>query len=86
MASFHYVYILVSQVNPNRHYTGITQDLDQRLQLHNSGKVAHTSKHIPHMDCICQALHNRLALRLLTFFAEEEVAWPICVYQLPAGG
>ena len=47
MPRFHYVYILVSELNPSRHYTGLTGDLDQRLQAHNAGQVAHTSKHRP---------------------------------------
>ena len=45
--AFHYVYILISEKDPARHYTGLTADLDQRLQYHNAGKCKHTSKHIP---------------------------------------
>ena len=41
---FHYVYILKSEVAPERHYIGMTSDLTQRLAAHNSGKVSHTSK------------------------------------------
>jgi putative endonuclease len=44
---FHYVYILVSESDPDRHYVGSTSDLDARLAAHNSGKVSHTSKHKP---------------------------------------
>jgi predicted GIY-YIG superfamily endonuclease len=44
---FHYVYILVSESDNNRHYTGLTQDLATRLQTHNSGQVSHTSEHRP---------------------------------------
>jgi len=47
MNNFHYVYILVSKDNPDRHYTGLTKDLDARLKAHNSGQVTHTSKHRP---------------------------------------
>ena len=42
--SFYYVYILVSQINPTHHYTGLTKDLDARLKAHNAGQVPHTSK------------------------------------------
>ncbi len=42
-----YVYILVSESFPDRHYIGITDDLKSRLQMHNSGKVSHTSKYLP---------------------------------------
>lgn len=44
---FHYVYILVSEANPDRHYVGSTSDLDARLATHNAGKVNHTSKYKP---------------------------------------
>lgn len=44
---FHYVYILVSESDPDRHYVGSTSDLNSRLAAHNAGKVSHTSKHKP---------------------------------------
>ena len=47
MPGFHYVYILVSESDPDRHYTGLTENLQRRLTEHNSGKNAHTSKHRP---------------------------------------
>ena len=37
-----YVYILQSESDPRRHYTGITRDLNARLKKHNSGSVPHT--------------------------------------------
>jgi len=42
-----YVYILQSIDEPDRHYTGITDDLKSRLAKHNAGGVAHTSKFRP---------------------------------------
>lgn len=42
-----YVYILESLTGHEHFYTGITDDLDARLSKHNSGEVAHTSKHGP---------------------------------------
>jgi len=45
--SFHYVCILTSETDPTRHYTGLTQDLETRLQTHNSGQVTHTAKYTP---------------------------------------
>jgi putative endonuclease len=42
-----YVYILQSLSDPKRSYTGITEDLKQRLHKHNSGDVTHTSEHRP---------------------------------------
>ncbi|MEK6775990.1 MAG: GIY-YIG nuclease family protein [bacterium] len=47
MDSFQYVYILVSESDPHRHYTGHTQDLEERLLAHNSGKVPHTRRYRP---------------------------------------
>jgi len=44
---FHYVYLLTSLSNPDRHYTGLTQDLNSRLKKHNAGQVSHTSKYRP---------------------------------------
>ncbi len=42
-----YVYILQSLSDNDRFYTGITEDLKERIRKHNTGKVPHTSKHIP---------------------------------------
>jgi len=47
MADFHYVYVLVSEELPRRHYTGLTEDLWARLDAHNAGQVPHTSAHRP---------------------------------------
>ena len=41
MPSFHYVYILVSETNPDRHYTGSTEDLDDRLRTQCRPGTAH---------------------------------------------
>ena len=43
----HYVYLLVSEVDRNRRYVGVTSDLRVRLLDHNGGKSPHTSKHRP---------------------------------------
>jgi predicted GIY-YIG superfamily endonuclease len=45
--NFHYVYILVSEADKTRHYTGLTDDLESRLKAHNNGQVPHTSKFRP---------------------------------------
>ena len=42
-----YVYILQSLQEPERFYTGITDDLKARLSKHNLGAVTHTAKHRP---------------------------------------
>jgi len=42
-----YVYILQSEADSERFYTGITDDLRARLAAHNSGAVSHTTKYKP---------------------------------------
>ena len=42
-----YVYILECLADPERHYTGITDDLKARIAKHNAGEVPHTSKFKP---------------------------------------
>ena len=42
---FYYVYILQSEVDQERFYTGFTENLDSRLKSHNSGGCPHTSKY-----------------------------------------
>ena len=44
---YHYVYILQSQADPDRFYTGHTDNLGERLKVHNQGKCKHTSKYAP---------------------------------------
>jgi len=43
----HTVYILVSLSHPSAHYTGITQNLEERLAKHNDGGCPHTAKFRP---------------------------------------
>jgi predicted GIY-YIG superfamily endonuclease len=45
--TFTYVYILRSANDDLRHYTGLTQDLNDRLKAHNSGQVPHTKTFKP---------------------------------------
>jgi len=47
MATFHYVYVLVSDGDPTRHCTGLTEDLNGRLWAHNAGQVPHTARNRP---------------------------------------
>ncbi len=42
-----YVYIISSIQKPDEIYTGFTEDLQQRIEDHNSWKSPHTSKFIP---------------------------------------
>ena len=47
MPGFYYVYSLVSLSDPARHYTGWTENLEERLRTHNVGRCPHTSKYVP---------------------------------------
>jgi len=43
----YYVYVIQSLSHPNQHYTGITENLNQRLQDHNEGRSVRTNKFKP---------------------------------------
>ena len=45
--TFFYVYILQSELNPKHFYVGFTEKLQERLKVHNTGKVPHTAKLAP---------------------------------------
>ena len=42
-----YVYILQSELDTEHYYTGITDNVENRLSKHNSGAVKHTAKFRP---------------------------------------
>lgn len=42
-----YVYLLQSLAESEHFYTGVTDDLKERLSKHNSGAVMHTAKYRP---------------------------------------
>ena len=45
--SVKYVYILQSEIEPERYYTGVTDNVIRRLKEHNEGKSIHTNKFKP---------------------------------------
>lgn len=47
MAAHHYVYILISESQPDEFYIGLTDNLAKRLVSHNAGLSAHTAKFRP---------------------------------------
>ena len=47
MKGFTYVYILVSETNAEIHYSGMTDDLNERLVRHNQGRSDHTAEYRP---------------------------------------
>ena len=51
----HLVYILKTASAPTRYYTGLTSDLERRLEAHNAGRVPHTARYKPWMvDVVVQ--------------------------------
>jgi predicted GIY-YIG superfamily endonuclease len=42
-----YVYLIQSEAAPDQRYVGFTTDLKKRLETHNAGGSAHTSKYKP---------------------------------------
>jgi putative endonuclease len=47
MESPRFVYILRSDVDPDRHYVGLTADVQRRLAWHNTGPSGVTVRHRP---------------------------------------
>jgi putative endonuclease len=69
-----YVYILHSLAHPERHYIGITADLQARLEKHNAGEVSHTSKYAP------------WAIKTYVAFSDERQAFAFEKYLKSASG
>ena len=44
---YYFVYILESVSQPDRHYTGFTEDLQDRIEHHNAGAVPSTAPFRP---------------------------------------
>jgi len=42
-----FVYVIRSEANPERHYTGVTSDVAARIALRNSAQSGHTIDHRP---------------------------------------
>ena len=57
-----YVYVLHSK-KINKYYTGLTQDLDQRLKEHNSGKSKFTKSYKPWELVFTEECKTRLEAR-----------------------
>ena len=57
------VYVLKSEADPARYYTGLTSSLPARLDAHNSGQCPHTAAGKPWMiDVIVEFSDERRAL------------------------
>ena len=50
-----FVYIIKTDSNPVRFYTGVTSDVAARLEAHNAGRCTHTSRFGPwQMDVVIE--------------------------------
>ena len=55
----HHVYILRSLPDPTQFYTGITDDIQERLRHHNNGESTHTAKYRPWELVVCVSFIDR---------------------------
>lgn len=53
-----YVYVLESKID-SHNYVGITNDLKNRLMMHNSGKVYSTKSRLPFHIVYCEVYRNK---------------------------
>lgn len=60
---FFYVYVLVSEANERRHYSGITTDLKRRLAEHNRGACIYTARLRPWRIEIAIAFYSQTKAR-----------------------
>jgi predicted GIY-YIG superfamily endonuclease len=58
-----YVYLIRSEANPGKKYTGFTTDLNARLQSHNEGASKHTAKFRPWRLIAYFAFHDERKAR-----------------------
>ena len=57
------VYVIKSQADPTRYYTGLTSNVAARLAAHNAGRVPHTSDGKPWIiDVIVEFSDERRAI------------------------
>ena len=54
----HWVYVLQSWVLPDKHYVGLTSDVDARLTFHNQGRSPHTAKAAPWYLLVAIRFHS----------------------------
>ena len=62
------VYVLKSESGPARYYTGLTSNLDARLDAHNSGQCSHTASGRPRIvDVVVEFSDERRAVAFETY-------------------
>lgn len=58
-----FVYIIRSEADASRHYTGITSDVARRLEWHNHGPCGYTLQHRPWALVVAVAFPTEAAAR-----------------------
>lgn len=59
-----FVYVLRSEPDPNRYYTGLTSNVVARLEAHNAGRCSHTAKGRPwRVDVVMEFANEERAVR-----------------------
>jgi putative endonuclease len=69
--TFTYVYVLQSETDPNRFYTGCTLDLRDRLARHNRGEVPYTSQWKPWQIKTYIAFSNRVQAKAFEHYLKS---------------
>ena len=59
----YYVYVIQSLSHPNQHYTGMTENMNQRLLDHNEGRSVHTNKFKPWRIIVARRIDNEKKAR-----------------------
>ena len=55
----HYVYVLRSDRYKGKTYVGVTDNLEKRIKVHNSGGCSYTKKYMPYKVVYYEAFANR---------------------------
>jgi len=62
-AAKRFVYVLQSESNPDRYYTGLTRDVTSRLAAHNAGRCPYTASGRPwRVDVVVEFANERRAV------------------------
>jgi len=74
MKQRYYVYILKSEINPKKVYVGITNDINRRIDEHNSKTQTYTKRYAPWE-----------LIAYMTFFTREKAANLEKYFKAPSG-
>jgi putative endonuclease len=59
-----FVYVLRSELDPSRYYSGLTSDISATLEAHNAGRCAHTTNGRPwRVDVVVEFADEARAVR-----------------------